>query len=162
MEWTGARYADGPTAEVSIHIAAPPERVWEIVADPLAMPELSDELQGVEWIEPGVSFAGRNAHPAIGEWTTTSYVIESERPHRFAWAVSDRDTPSATWRFTLEPQEDGGTKLTEWMQIGPGPSGLTPAIEAMPDKEEKIIFVRLREHETHMTRTLADIKARCE
>ncbi|MDE3206419.1 MAG: SRPBCC family protein, partial [Acidobacteriota bacterium] len=107
------------------------------------------------------SFAGHNSHPAIGEWTTISYVVECERPHRFAWAVSDRDNPSATWRFTLEP-EDGGTRLTQWMRIGPGPSGLTPAIEAMPDKEEKIIFVRLREHEAHMARTLADIRARFE
>ena len=29
------------------------------------------------------------------------------------------------------------------MQMGPAPSGLSVAIESMPDKEQKIVFVRL-------------------
>ena len=50
-------------------------------------------------------------------------------------------TPSAIWRFRLTPR-DGGTNLTYWMQMGPGRSGLSVAIESMPDKEQKIVFVR--------------------
>jgi hypothetical protein len=46
--------------------------------------------------------------------------------------------------------------------MGPARSGLNVAIDAMPDKEEKIVFVRLREHETNMKRTLEAIRDRVE
>jgi hypothetical protein len=46
--------------------------------------------------------------------------------------------------------------------IGPGRSGLSTAIERMPDKEQKIVFVRLRELEANMGATLAAIKKRAE
>ncbi|MGK5553478.1 SRPBCC family protein [Actinomadura kijaniata] len=167
MEWTGARYADGPTAEVETWIDAPPERVWPVVTDVGAMAELSEEVQEVAWLDEGDGpalgrrFTGRNRHAAIGEWTTTSHVVECEEPRVFAWAVEDPDNPSATWRFTLEPR-DGGTLLRQWVRIGPGPSGLTLVINARPDREQKIVFVRMREHESAMTRTVAGIKARVE
>jgi hypothetical protein len=48
------------------------------------------------------------------------------------------------------------------MQLGPGRSGLSFAIDQMPEKEQKIVFVRLREFETAMTGNLAAIKDRVE
>ena len=167
MEWTGARYDDHPTVEVSIHVGRPPEQVWLAISDPTLMPEMSDELQAVEWLDGAVTpalgarFAGRNAHPAMGEWTSVSTIVELEPPHRFAWAVGDPADPSATWRFTITPEGDGA-RLSQWMQLGPARSGLNVAIDAMPDKEQKIVFVRLREHEAHMTNTLHAIQARVE
>lgn len=166
MEWTGARYADRPTAEASTWIDGDPEVVWRYVSDVRLMPELSEELQRVECrgdgpLEVGASWVGLNKHEALGEWTTTSYVVEREQPHVFAWAVSDPEAPTATWRFTLTP-ENGGTRLTQWTQMGPAPSGISLAIERMPDKEQKIVFVRLRELETAMIATVAAIKDRVE
>ena len=35
--------------------------------------------------------------------------------------------------------------------MGPGRSGLSFAIDRMPEKEQKIVFVRMREFETKMT-----------
>jgi hypothetical protein len=61
----------------------------------------------------------------------------------------------------LEPQ-DGGTVLREWMQMGPAPSGLSFAIERMPEKEQKIVFVRMREFEANMTVTLEGVKKLAE
>jgi hypothetical protein len=78
-----------------------------------------------------------------------------------AWAVEDPQHPTALWRFTLEPQDDG-TLLRQWMQMGPARSGLSFAIDRMPDKEQKIVFVRMREFETGMTATLAAIKELAE
>ncbi len=80
------------------------------------MPELSDELQSVEWLRaagPGVGakFRGYSKHDALGEWSTVSHVVEYEPGRVFAWAVADPDQPTATWKFTLRPQH-GGT-LTE-------------------------------------------------
>jgi uncharacterized protein YndB with AHSA1/START domain len=168
VEWTGARYADKPTVEVPVVIAAPPGRVWELVSDIGLMPRTSPELQSVEWLDgrsgPGLGarFEGRNKHEAFGEWSTVSVVVQYEPPRVFAWAVGDPDCPSATWRFSLEPQPGGGTLLRQWMQMGPGRSGLSFAIDRMPDKEQKIVFVRLREFEANMNRTLAAIKQLAE
>ncbi|MQY22001.1 SRPBCC family protein [Nocardia macrotermitis] len=167
MEWTGAKYADGPTVEAETWIDAAPQRVWEIVSDITLMPQFSDELQAANWLGEatgpavGNAFVGSNKHQALGEWQTTSHVVQCEAPKTFAWAVSDPENPTATWRFTLEPR-DGGTALREWMRMGPARSGLSLAIDQMPDKEEKIVFVRMREFETAMTGTLAAIKDRAE
>lgn len=65
------------------------------------------------------------------------------------------------WRFRLAPRDEG-TVLNYWMQMGPGRSGLSVAIESMPDKEQKIVFVRLREFEGAIGNTLAAIKRLAE
>ncbi|MCE7003900.1 SRPBCC family protein [Kibdelosporangium philippinense] len=167
MEWTGARYADKPTVEVSTWIQASADRVWSIVSDIGRMPEMSTELQSVEWLDGatgprlGGKFVGRSRHESLGEWSTTSQVVEFEPQRVFAWAVGDVTHPSAIWRFRLSPK-DGGTELAEWMQMGPGRSGLSEAIDRMPDKEQKIVFVRLREFERNIAQTLAQIKKMAE
>lgn len=167
MEWTGARYADKPTVEVRIWIDAAPARVWELVSDIGLMPAMSPELQSVEWLDgtsapaAGARFAGRSRHEAMGEWESTSQVVEFEPERVFGWAVGDPAEPAAHWRFRLEPK-DGGTELSEWVQMGPGRSGLSSAIDQMPDKEQKIVFVRMREFERNMTGTLEHIKALAE
>ncbi|MEV1022060.1 SRPBCC family protein [Streptomyces sp. NPDC050264] len=168
MEWTGARYADTPTVEVRRRIEAAPRRVWELVTDIGLMPRLSDELQSVRWLGEatgpavGARFAGHSRHEAFGSWETTSYVVECAAPRVFAWAVSDPRHPSAVWRFTLDARDDGTTDLTQWMRLGPGRSGLSAAIERMPEKEQKIVFVRLREFERNMGATLDALKTLAE
>jgi uncharacterized protein YndB with AHSA1/START domain len=167
MEWTGHVYADCPTVTVETYIEAPPERVWGLVSDIFLMPRLSGELQEVEWLDgatgPAVGhrFLGRNANQYLGRWETVSTIVECEAPRRFAWAVGEPGHPWATWRFTLRP--DGtGTVLEQWAQMGPARSGLNLAIDAMPDKEQKIVFVRLREFESGFTHNLAAIKELAE
>jgi uncharacterized protein YndB with AHSA1/START domain len=167
VEWTGARYADNPTVEASTWIDADPARVWSLVADIELMPTLSNELQAVEWADGatgpriGARFVGHNEHDAFGKWSTTSQIVAFDCPREFAWAVGEPDNPSATWRFRLTPR-DGGTTLSYWMRMGPGRSGLSMAIDSMPDKEQKIVFVRMREFETAMDKTLAAIKRLAE
>ena len=154
------RYADGPTVSVDVLIEAPPEAVWALVSDITLPARFSTELQAVEWLDDR-SFRGTNRHPAVGEWHSVSFVVENDPPRAFAWSVSDPDVPAATWRFALSP-EAGGTRLTQSMRMGPAPSGLTPAIEAMPDKEERIIERRLEEHRVNMLATLNGIKGLLE
>ena len=167
MEWTGARYADNPTVQVQTWIGASPRRVWELVSDIELMPTMSQELQSVEWLdgasEPavGAKFIGRSKHESLGEWATTSHVIECEPQRVFTWAVEDPANPTAIWRFRLEPK-NGGTELSEWMQMGPARSGLSFAIDRMPEKEQKIVFVRMREFEQNMGFTLQQIKKLAE
>ncbi|MYW17852.1 SRPBCC family protein, partial [Streptomyces sp. SID2955] len=162
-----ARYADRPTVEVRTWIDAPPDRVWQLVSDITLMPALSEELRSVHWLDGadapavGARFVGHSRHEALGEWSTTSHVVECEPGRVLAWAVQDPDEPAALWRFRLRP-ENGGTELSEWMQLGPGRSGLSFAIDRMPDKEQKIVFVRLREFERSIAATLEHIKQRAE
>jgi uncharacterized protein YndB with AHSA1/START domain len=167
MEWTGARYADVPTVEVETWIDAPPGRVWAVVSDVELMPSMSRELQSIEWVDGaagpalGAKFVGHSKHKDLGAWSTTSHVVRYEPERVFAWAVDNPDNPTAVWRFQLAPK-DGGTQLSEWMQMGPARSGLSYAIDRMPDKEQKIVFVRMREFERNITAALEQIKKLAE
>ena len=159
------RYSDCPSTQAEVLIAAPAAVVWALVCDIQLPARFSSEFNGGEWQDgasspaPGARFTGRNYHPAIGNWETTSTICEFQPEQVLGWAVGDPDEPSAQWRFTLAADADGaGTRLTQWMQIGPGPSGISAAIESMPDKESRILHRRLAEHNTNMTATLAGIK----
>jgi hypothetical protein len=157
------RYAELPTTDVESYIDARPDLVWDLVTDIELIAEISSELTRVEWQDGadspcvGAVFVGHNFHTAMGEWRTTSFVIECDQPRVFAWAVTDVVNPSSIWRFTLRP-DGAGTVLNQWAQIGPGRSGLNYAIDAMPDKEERIIARRLVEFRAGMTANLARIK----
>ncbi|MFN3256821.1 MAG: SRPBCC family protein [Ilumatobacter sp.] len=153
------RYAEGPTTEVSRVIAASPADLWEHVTDINLSAKFSTEFQGAEWLdgatEPalGARFRGSNEHPAVGSWQVECTIVEYEPERAVGWAVQDPDDPAARWRFTLEAV-DGGTRVTQWCQLGPGRSGLTPAIKRLPEREHDIIERRLGEHAANMERNL--------
>lgn len=161
------RYADGPTVEAGVYVAAPPERVWELVSDIHLIASISAELQEVTWLDGaqapavGCAFRGRNRHPRVGEWTTTSRVVVCEPPRVFGWDVEDPERPTASWRFELTAR-DGGTELRQWARMGPGPSNLTPIIAAMPDREERIVAGRLREWQAGIDANMTAIKELAE
>lgn len=156
------RYADGPTTEVRRVIAATPAVLWGYVSDIDLPARFSSEFQGAEWLdgatEPalGARFRGTNEHPVVGRWQVTCTIVELEPERSIGWVVEDVDDPAARWRFTLEPVE-GGTLVTQWCQIGPGRSGLSPAIERMPEREHEIVERRLAEHAANMEKNLAGI-----
>jgi hypothetical protein len=161
------RYRDCPTTQADLMIAASPAEVWALVCDIQLPARFSSEFDGGEWLDgasgpaPGARFTGRNHHPAVGGWQTTSTICEYEPEHVLGWAVEDPACPAARWRFTLAAEGDG-TRLTQWMQIGPGPSGISMLIEARPDKESRILHRRLAEHRANMTATLTGIKELAE
>jgi hypothetical protein len=160
-------FADRPTTETDVFVDAPPSAVWPLVTEIMTPARFGTELREAIWMEPeqgaclGARFKGRNFHPARGEWETTSTIVDFVPEQRFAWAVGDPDVPAAVWRMELAPEGDG-TRLKYWAQMGPGPSGITPLIEQMPDKEERIIARRLQEWETNMTATITGIKQLAE
>ena len=162
------RHADKPTVEEHIDVAAPPGRVWLLVSDIALSVGISDELVAVEWTSgtgdspfAGRSFVGTNANQYFGRWQTTATVTECDEPTAFAWAVGDVDDPNSSWRYTLTPISDG-TRVTQAVQLGTGVSGLTIAIERMPDKEERIVARRLDDFRASMRRNLETIKQRAE
>lgn len=161
------RYADGPVAEGAVRVAASPERLWPLVSDIHLIARISRELQEVAWLggadgpAVGAAFSGRNRHPEVGEWTTTSRVIACDPPREFAWAVGDPENPAAVWRFELHPDGDR-TVLRQWARMGPGPSKLTPMIARMPDQEERMVARRLATWQAGIDANLAAIRELAE
>jgi hypothetical protein len=167
VEAAELRYADCPTTEAELRIDAPPAVVWQLVCDIQTPAEFSSEFQGGQWLDGvtgpalGARFRGRNFHEARGSWETVSTICEFEPERVFGWAVGDPETPAARWRFCLEP-DGAGTLIRQWMQMGPGESGISELIAQLPDKEHKILRRRLAEHQANMIATLAGIKDRAE
>lgn len=161
------RYADCPTTEVDVFVAAPPEALWPLVSDIQLPARFSEEFAGADWLDgataaaPGARFVGRNAHDAIGAWETVCTISSYEVGARFEWTVGELDDPSSAWRYTLRP-EGAGTRVGMWMRMGPARSGINMAIDAMPDKESRILYRRLSEHRANMERTLLGIKELAE
>jgi hypothetical protein len=159
-----ARFSDSPIVEVSVEVAATPEELWPLVTDINLPARFQDEFRGGEWIDDGPAlgarFVGSNRRQGH-DWETTSWVVVHDPFREFGWAVSDPDDPGATWTYRLEPSP-AGTVLTYRRKLGPGPSGVTSAIERHPDREEEIIARRDAEHRAHMQAVVDGIKALAE
>ncbi|MGI9594887.1 MAG: SRPBCC family protein [Acidimicrobiales bacterium] len=159
------RYADSPSTSVVVEIAAPTPIVWPHLCDINVPGSFSEEFERAEWIDPGpklgATFRGFNRHEVVGEWNVVCTVTALESERVFEWTVGDVDFKAARWRFDLEPTE-GGSTLRFSAEMGPAPSGLTPAIERMPDREEDIVARRLSEWTDNMRRTIEGIRGLAE
>jgi hypothetical protein len=155
------RLADEPGTWAEVRIDAPSAQVWDLVTDLDLPARFSEEFMGAEWTDGGPAvgarFVGRNQHPAVGEWEVPAYVEVLDDGASFGWATVDLADPGSRWRFDLRPDGEG-TVLRFSMSIGPGPSFISVPIEAMPDKEPRILARRLAEHHANMVRTLEGIK----
>ncbi|MEM7091676.1 MAG: SRPBCC family protein [Actinomycetota bacterium] len=156
------RYADGPSTEVTVLIDASVTDVWPYLCDINVPGSFSEEFQRAEWLDDGpalgATFRGFNHHPVVGEWSAVCTVTAMEESRVFEWTVGDVEFKAARWRFDLEPDGETSSVLKFSSEIGPAPSGLTPAIERMPDREEDIVAKRMGEHNTNMQRTIDGIK----
>ena len=154
------RFADQPTVEVRSSIGAPPEVVWTYVTDINISAKFQDEFLEAEWIDDGPAlgsrFRGKNAAGSRA-WETTCTIIGFEPNRLLAWAVNDVENPAATWTFSLEDAGDG-TTLVYHRVVGPGPSGLTHAIDKYPDREEEFVDARDDQHRQHMQAVVDGIK----
>ena len=153
------RYRDGPTVEVTQLIPCDVDTAWRLVTDIRLPLRCSSELRDVEWLDDadrvavGARFRGHNSHDALGTWSTQCQVVEVEENRRWVWDVAGPQGVGATWGFEVEPSSRG-TIVRQWARMGPGPSGLTFAITANPDKEGRIVARRLEEWQTNMTANL--------
>ncbi|MFF2011455.1 SRPBCC family protein [Streptomyces sp. NPDC058195] len=159
--------------ECVTEIAAPPQRVWELVSDITTSARHSPELQEVQWLngaerpEIGACFAGRNRNEGLGEWRTVSRITELSEHRAFAWAVVYEDNtagePLAVWTYTLEPLADGAaTRLRHGMRLGSARGPLNDYVEKHPDREEEIIDGRIGLLRSGIESTLAGVKSEAE
>lgn len=103
-----------PADEATLHIAASPERVWNIVTDIASMGQLSPECTGGMWLDGatgpqvGARFKGRNRR-GIARWSTTNTVVTADPMREFAFETKQSGT---CWRYRMQA-DDGGTLVTE-------------------------------------------------
>jgi hypothetical protein len=99
---------------VTIHMAAPPDRIWALVSDVTRIGSYSPETFEAEWLEGatgpavGAKFRGHVKRNGRGPtyWTTCT-VTESEPGRAFAFGVGPSDKPLNVWRYAIAPAGDG-------------------------------------------------------
>ena len=117
-----------PATSVSVErvIAAPPERIFDLLADPRRHSEIDgsgtvrDAVEGPSRLSPGAVF-GMNMRVGA-PYQMTSTVVEFEDNRRIAWqprptnGLAARAIGGRIWRYELEPV-DGGTLVRETWDI---------------------------------------------
>ena len=109
--------------EVTVHMNATPERVFDLVSDVTRIGRYSPETFEAEWLdgaaEPkvGARFRGHVKRNGRGPtyWTTCE-VVACEPGKEFAFAVMNRGRPLNTWRYVIE-SSDGGADVTESFEL---------------------------------------------
>jgi uncharacterized protein YndB with AHSA1/START domain len=103
--------------EESLVVAAPAQRVWNLVAHPEQMTALSPEVERVDWIDtavpkPGAMFRGHNRVGRV-RWSTTN-IVETVEPSRvFSWrTVEGKNVCVSRWTYRIEPRS-GGCEVIE-------------------------------------------------
>ena len=121
-----------PILEESVHIAAPPARVWQTIADIRRMPEWSPQVEstrlrsGFETVDLGAQFSSRNVRGEFA-WITRGEIVRFEPSTTLAFRILENH---AIWSFTLVPDGDG-TLLTERRE---SPDGLSDASHAVVEQ----------------------------
>jgi len=109
----------------TVHMAAPPERIWDLLSDVTKIGRYSPETFEAEWLEGatgpavGAKFRGHVKRNGIGPvyWTTCT-VRECEPGRAFTFGVGPSDKPLSIWGYDLEPSGDG-TDVTESFDLTP-------------------------------------------
>jgi hypothetical protein len=103
-----------PGDQVSLRIAASPDRIYGLVTDVANMGQLSPECIGGSWLggasgpAVGARFKGRNKR-GIARWSTTNEVVEADPGRAFAFRTKQSGTQ---WRYDLAADGDA-TVVTE-------------------------------------------------
>jgi len=109
--------------EVTVHMNASPEKIWDLVSDVTKIGRYSPETFEAEWLEGatgpavGARFRGHVKRNEKGPtyWTTCT-VRESVPGKIFSFGVGASDKPLNVWTYKLESSGDG-TDVTESFQL---------------------------------------------
>jgi uncharacterized protein YndB with AHSA1/START domain len=116
------------SGEVSVPMAAPPEKVWALVSDVTRIGEFSPETFEARWTHGatgpavGARFKGHVKRNGVGPVYWTPCTVTKCVPEQvFEFGVGLDHNPINTWGYRLEPSADGsgGTVVTEYFRLTP-------------------------------------------
>lgn len=100
--------------QVSLRIAAPASKLYELVTDIANMGRLSPECTGGKWLDGatgpavGARFKGSNKR-GVARWSTTNTVVAADPGRKFGFRTKDSGTE---WTYAFADDGDG-TVVTE-------------------------------------------------
>jgi uncharacterized protein YndB with AHSA1/START domain len=109
---------------VTVQMAAPPEKVWELLSDVTRIGEFSPETFEAEWTggatgpAVGARFRGHVKRNGRGPtyWAPCKVtVVEPSKAFEFE-VTGPKDKPVNTWGYKIEPSETG-SDVTEYFQL---------------------------------------------
>ena len=152
----------GTTGSATVHIEAPPEKVYAVVSDVTRMGEWSPETTKCEWLDGasgpavGARFKGSNKN-GIFRWSTKPRVDAADAGREFAFTTQAGGKDLTKWAYRFEP-DGGGTKVTESFEMMNNQPGFITFFE----KHVMRVKDRKADLESGMEATLQRIKAAVE
>jgi hypothetical protein len=96
---------------VTVDIAAPPGRVWEVLSDVERWSGWTPTVTSVRLLDPGPLHVGTRATISQPRLPETEYVVTDLQPGRsFTWVATGPGVLT-TARHDAEPLPDGGTRV---------------------------------------------------
>ena len=144
-------------SEVSLHIDAPPDEVWDLVSDVTRIGEFSPETFEAQWTrgstgpEVGASFKGHVKRNGVGPtYWSPCRVTKCVPEEVFEFSVGTDDVTLNNWGYRMEP-DGSGTKVTEYFRLEP----------SWPMRAYSLVLghLRNRTNERGMRQTLERMKA---
>ncbi|HEY2562448.1 MAG TPA: SRPBCC family protein [Acidimicrobiales bacterium] len=153
----------GTTVEARERIDAPPEVIYDLVADVTRMGDWSPECVSCEWIDGatgptvGARFRGRNQH-GLARWSNKPRVIAADRGHQFGFVAVDPIGRDMTrWTYRMEPAATG-TTVTESFEM----VRTIPLYIRLYDRWVMGVKDRKADLEANMRTTLFNLRAEAE
>ena len=113
------------SGEVSLHMDAPPEKVWALVTDVTRIGEFSPETFEGKWTRGstgpavGATFAGHVKRNGVGPtYWSPCVVTKCVENELFEFSVGTEKVAVNNWGYRLEA-EGSGTKVTEYFRLEP-------------------------------------------
>jgi uncharacterized protein YndB with AHSA1/START domain len=108
---------------VTVHMVAPPERIWALLSDVTKIGRYSPETFEAEWIDGstgpavGARFRGHVKRNGRGPTYWTTCTVKASEPGReFSFGVGTGDKALSVWGYRLEARGDG-TDVTEFFEL---------------------------------------------
>jgi uncharacterized protein YndB with AHSA1/START domain len=111
--------------EVRLVVHAPPQAVYDVIADISRMPELSPEVVDCRWLggatgpEVGARFRARNKFtrgPAIGN---TPVITAVEPGRKISWSRTEPFGGTVEWTYEFLPHGDGTEVVESYRTLKP-------------------------------------------
>jgi hypothetical protein len=107
---------------VDRYIEAPPEALYELIADVTRTPEITPDIVKVEWLDGatgpavGARFKATNKQGRGPNWSNKPVITVLDPGREIAWERTELGGGTVEWRYRFEP-EGSGTRITESYRV---------------------------------------------